>query len=164
MGQDEVVHVAYEAAGMPRVAPTELSALLWAPAEAARDEAWAGFVRAYTDRILRIAPDERAALAEREDLLVRQPWVHDELQRLQEEPPAVSLLQNRPGRFSFVGARPSPSEWERAVTSRRHPAHAWGTSCSSGTRVSTSLLRSNLVSTIPFQTSSPLASRMLSAS
>lgn len=54
MTQDEVVHLAYEAAGMPATAPSELSAILHAPTEAARDDAWAGFVRAYTDRILRI--------------------------------------------------------------------------------------------------------------
>jgi RNA polymerase sigma factor (sigma-70 family) len=54
MIQDEVVYVAYEAAGMPGVAPSELHALLHAPTEAARDDAWAGFVRAYTDQILRI--------------------------------------------------------------------------------------------------------------
>ena len=55
MTQDEVVHVAYEAGGMPATIPSELSAVLHAPTEAARDDAWAGFVRAYTDRILRIA-------------------------------------------------------------------------------------------------------------
>ena len=48
------MHVAYEAVGMPAVPPSELSAVLHAPTEAARDDAWAGFVRAYTDRILRI--------------------------------------------------------------------------------------------------------------
>ena len=53
MIQDEVVYVAREAAGMPAVAPSELSAVLHAPTETARDDAWAGFVRAYTDRILR---------------------------------------------------------------------------------------------------------------
>ena len=47
------MHVAYEAAGLPAVAP-ELSAVLHAPTEAARDDAWTGFVRAYTDQILRI--------------------------------------------------------------------------------------------------------------
>jgi RNA polymerase sigma factor (sigma-70 family) len=54
MIQDEVVHVGHEAAGMPAVAPSELSAVLLARTETARDDAWAGFVRAYTDRILRI--------------------------------------------------------------------------------------------------------------
>ena len=46
--------MAYEAAGLPAVAPSELSAVLHAPTEAARDDAWTGFVRAYTDQILRI--------------------------------------------------------------------------------------------------------------
>jgi RNA polymerase sigma factor (sigma-70 family) len=36
------------------MAPSELSAVLHAPTEAARDDAWASFVGAYSDRILRI--------------------------------------------------------------------------------------------------------------
>jgi RNA polymerase sigma factor (sigma-70 family) len=59
MIQDEVAHVAYEAAGMPAVAPSELSAVLHAPNEGARDDAWAGFVRAYSDQILRIVRSMR---------------------------------------------------------------------------------------------------------
>lgn len=59
MIQHEVVHVAYEAAGMSGVTPSELSAVLHAPTEAARDDAWAGFVHAYTDRILQIVHSMR---------------------------------------------------------------------------------------------------------
>jgi RNA polymerase sigma factor (sigma-70 family) len=46
--------VAYEATGMPAVAPFELSAILHAPTEMAREDAWTTFLHAYTDQILRV--------------------------------------------------------------------------------------------------------------
>ncbi|HEY8256443.1 MAG TPA: sigma-70 family RNA polymerase sigma factor [Gemmatimonadales bacterium] len=39
---------------MPAANPSELSTLLHAPTEAAREDAWAAFLRAYTDDILRV--------------------------------------------------------------------------------------------------------------
>src|SRR3954447_2997855 len=48
------LRVAYEATGMPAVAPSELSAVLHAPTEMAREDAWTTFLHAYTDQILRI--------------------------------------------------------------------------------------------------------------
>ena len=46
--------MAYEATGMPAVAPFELSAILHAPTEMAREDAWTTFLHAYTDQILRV--------------------------------------------------------------------------------------------------------------
>jgi len=47
--------VTYEASGACPVAPAELAALLAAETLAAREQAWAGFVRAFTTHILRVA-------------------------------------------------------------------------------------------------------------
>src|SRR3954466_14901850 len=52
---NEVPPVISEVAGMrPAVAP-ELSAILDAASDAAREDAWAGFVREYSDQILQVA-------------------------------------------------------------------------------------------------------------
>lgn len=45
----------YEASGPGPVAPAELVALMAATTEPAREEAWAGFVHAYSGQILRVA-------------------------------------------------------------------------------------------------------------
>jgi RNA polymerase sigma factor (sigma-70 family) len=68
--------VAYEATGMPAVAPSELSAILHAPTALAREDAWTAFLHAYTSQILRVV---RSLGGDHDILMDRYTFVLDHL-------------------------------------------------------------------------------------
>src|SRR5215204_1396690 len=74
--RDEVLRVAYEATGMSAAAPSELSAILHAPTEIAREDAWTTFLQAYTDQILRVV---RSLGGDHDILMDRYTFVLDHL-------------------------------------------------------------------------------------
>ncbi len=93
--RDEVLHVAYEAFGVPFTAPLELFSLLDAPTETAIEEAWTSFVHAHTDQILHVV---RSLGGNQDTVMDRYTFV---LERLREDGCRRLRAYTRPGSGPF---------------------------------------------------------------
>jgi RNA polymerase sigma factor (sigma-70 family) len=92
----EVLRVTYQASGHAPAPPAELAALLAATNAPEREEAWAAFVRAYTDRMLRAA---RTLGGDRDSVMDRYTFV---LERLREDDFRRLRAYVRPGAGEFT--------------------------------------------------------------